>query len=104
MHRHGQRPQIDMQASLAHVAQGGIPLRAQERLAEEAGPHKRLFTSDLSVNEFLLARDAKCDPISQVMGSSVFHVGQIADYKGETSEVTVISDAHRKARWLALSE
>lgn len=98
-----QRPPIDMRVSLDHVARGGIPLRAQERLAEEAGPNKRLFTSDLSVNEFVLARDAKCDPISQVMGSSVFHVGTIADYKGETKEITVISDAHRQARWLALS-
>jgi len=94
---------IDINVSLQHVAQGGIPLRAQERLAEEAGPNKRLFTSDLSVSEFLLARDAKCDPISQVMGSSIFHVGQIADYKGETGEITTISDAHREARRRAIS-
>jgi uncharacterized protein YbjQ (UPF0145 family) len=98
-----QRPYIDVNTSLQHVAQGGIPLRAQERLAEEAGPNKRLFTSDLSVSEFLLARDAKCEPISQVMGSSIFHVGQIADYKGETGEITVISDAHREARRRAIS-
>jgi uncharacterized protein YbjQ (UPF0145 family) len=92
-----------MRASLQRVAQGGIPLRAEERLADEAGPHKKLFTSDLSVNEFLLARDAKCEPISQVMGSSIYQVGRIADYKGATSEITVISDAHRKARYYALS-
>jgi uncharacterized protein YbjQ (UPF0145 family) len=104
MHRaHRQRPHLDLRASLAHVAAGGLPLRAQERLAEEAGPNRRLFTSDLSVNELLLVKDARCEPISQVMGSSVFHVGTIADYKGETGEITVISDAHRKARWLALS-
>ena len=94
---------IDLRASLAHVAAGGIPLRAQERLAEEAGPTRKLFTSDLSVNEFLLTRDAGCTPISQVMGSSIFHVGQIADYKGRTGEVTVISDAHREARRRAVS-
>ena len=99
----GPRPRIDMNASLARVAQGGIPLRAQERLSDEAGPHKRLFTSDLSVNELLLARDAKCEPISQVMGSSIYHVGTIADYKGATGEINVISDAHRNARYLALS-
>jgi len=94
---------LDFKASLARVAQGGIPLRAEERLAEEAGPHKRLFTSDLSVSEFLLARDARCEPISQVMGSSVFHVGQIRDYKGETGEITVLSDAHREARRRAIA-
>ena len=94
---------IDLKASLAHVAAGGIPLRAQERLAEEAGPTRKLFTSDLSVNEFLLTRDAGCEPISQVMGSCIFHVGQIADYKGSTGEVKVISDAHREARRRAVS-
>ncbi len=53
---------IDLQASLARVDAGGIPLRAEQRLADEAGPHRKLFTSDLSVSEFLLARDAKCEP------------------------------------------
>lgn len=92
-----------LEASLDRVRQGGIPLRAEERLAEEAGPHRKLFTSDLSVNEFLLARDVACEPISQVMGSCIFHVGQIADYKGSTGEVTVISDAHRTARQRAVA-
>jgi uncharacterized protein YbjQ (UPF0145 family) len=94
---------LDLRASLARVAAGGIPLRAAERLAEEAGPNRKLFTSDLSVSEYLLARDAQCEPISQVMGSSIYHVGQIADYKGATGEITVISDAHRASRRAALS-
>ena len=97
------RPPIDMRASVARVAQGGIPLRAEERLAEERGEHRRLFTSDLTVSEFVLARDAGCEPIAQVMGSSIFHVGQIPDYKGKTSEITIISDAHRASRGAALS-
>ena len=70
---------------------------------EEAGPQKKLFTSDLSVSEFVLARDVACEPISQVMGSSIYHVGQIADYKGETGEISVISDAHREARRRAVA-
>ena len=94
---------IDLKASLARVAKGGIPTRAAERLADEAGPGRKLFTSDLSVCEFVLARDAKCEPISQVMGSSIFHVGQIPDYKGATSEITIISDAHRASRRAALN-
>jgi len=94
--------QIDMNASLARVAKGGIPIRAEERLAEEAGPHSKLFTSDLSVSEFILARDAGCQPIAQLMGSSIYHVGQIPDYKGKTAEMQVISDAHRESRRLAL--
>jgi uncharacterized protein YbjQ (UPF0145 family) len=94
---------IDMRASLAALARGGIPLRATERLAEEAGPGRKLFTSDLSVNEFLLVKDAGCEPIAQVMGTSIFHIGQIPDYKGKTAELTVISDGHRDARALAIA-
>ena len=94
---------LDLAASMARVAKGGIPLRAEERLAEEAGPNRKLFTSDLSVNEFLLARDANCHPIAQLMGSSIYHIGQIPDYKGKTGELTVISDAHRESRRRALS-
>jgi uncharacterized protein YbjQ (UPF0145 family) len=97
-----QRPPINLKDSLHRVAKGGIPLRAKERLAEEAGDDRRLFTSDLSVPEFLLTRKAKCEPIAQVMGSSIFHVGQIPDYKGKTSEITIISDAHRASRRAAL--
>lgn len=98
-----QRPPIDIRESLRRVAAGGIPLRAEERLEEERGAHARLFTSDLSVPEYLLARDVNCHPISQVMGSSIFHVGQIPDYKGKTSEITVISEAHRESRRRALA-
>ena len=94
---------IDLAASIARVARGGIPLRAEQRLAEEAGPHSRLFTSDLSVNEFLLAKDAGCQPIAQIMGSSIYHIGQIPDYKGKTAEIAVISEAHREARRRALA-
>jgi len=97
------RGYIDMNQSLMHVGQGGIPLRAQERLAEEAGPHRKLFTSDLSVPEFIMAKDARCEPISQVMGSSVYHIGQIADYKGSTGEIKTITDGHREARRRAIS-
>ena len=101
MSRPARKP-LDLRASLKRVAAGGIPLRAEERLAEEAGPHARLFTSDLSVNELLLARDAGASPIAQVMGSSIYHIGQIADYKGATGELSVISDAHRESRRLAV--
>lgn len=97
------RPPIDLRASIERVARGGIPLRAEERLAEEAGPNRRLFTSDLSVSEFLMVSDVGCTPISQVMGSSIYHVAQIADYKGRTGELTVISEGHRESRRLALS-
>ncbi len=37
------------------------------------------------------------------MGSSIYHVGQIRDYKGSTGEITKISDAHREARRRAVA-
>src|SRR5580693_2185035 len=92
---------IDLMESMRHVQMGGLPIRAQLRLADEKRHH--LFTSDLTVSEFLLSQDAKCSPISQVMGSSIFHVGRIADYKGATGEIDVILQAHRDSRRLALS-
>jgi uncharacterized protein YbjQ (UPF0145 family) len=97
------RPPIDLAASVRRVREGGIPLRAEERLAEEAGPGRRLFTSDLSVSEFLLTRDVGCEPIAQVMGSSAYHVGQVPDYKGYTGEIEVLSRAHREVRRAALA-
>ena len=92
---------IDLATSLAHLAQGGLPIRAQLRLRDEAT--HRLFSSDLSVNEFLVTREVQATPISQVMGSSIFHIGRIPDYKGSTSEIEQISSAHREARRLAVS-
>jgi uncharacterized protein YbjQ (UPF0145 family) len=92
---------IDLMESMRHVQAGGLPIRAQLRLADETRHH--LFTSDLTVNEFLLTQQAQCSPISQVMGSSIFHIGRIADYKGATGEIETISQAHRDARRLALS-
>ncbi len=95
---HGERlmarpPSIDLRAEPRAASRAAASRSApSERLAEEAGPHSKLFTSDLSVNEFLLARDAGCEPIAQVMGSSIYHIGQIPDYKGKTGEITVISD------------
>ncbi|MEO8550831.1 MAG: heavy metal-binding domain-containing protein [Kofleriaceae bacterium] len=99
MDRHAK---LDLVESLRRVENGGIPLRAEQRLADEAGPHRKLFTSDLSVSEYLLARDAGCEPISQVMGSCIYHVGQINDYKGATGVIQVISDGHRESRRAAL--
>jgi uncharacterized protein YbjQ (UPF0145 family) len=97
---------FDINASLAHVRAGGLPIRAQMRLAEEAGPNKKLFTSDLSVSEFLLVEETKARPISQVMGSSIYRIGTIADYKGggeQIFEIATISKGHREARRCALS-
>ena len=96
--RSADRTSISQTVAAPSCRSGGLPTRAQLRLAEEAGPNRKLFTSDLSVNEFLLASEIEhAQPISQVMGSArIYHIGKIADYKGATGEITSISDAHRE--------
>ena len=50
----------------------GVPEHGRERLAQMKGG---LFTSDLSVNEFLLVKEAGFDPLGLVVGSSIYHIG-----------------------------
>ncbi len=78
-----------------------MPLRAQARLREETKDN--LFTSDLSVNELLLATESGMEIVSQVMGSCIFHIGRVADYKGATGEIVTISEGHRESRTKALT-
>jgi len=47
----------------------GVPEAGRERLAQNQGG---LYTSDLSVNEFLLVRHAGFQPLGLVMGSSIY--------------------------------
>jgi uncharacterized protein YbjQ (UPF0145 family) len=83
----------------------GVPRSAQDRLAEmRGGEGKRaLFTSDLSVNEFLLVRAAGFDPLGLVLGSSIYHIGfQFTGYF-QNQEMTVLTQAMYHARELAMS-
>lgn len=63
---------------------------------------KGLFTSDLSVNEFLLVRDAGFDPVGLVIGSSIYHLGFQMPRTGNTELVT-LSQAMYSARELAMT-
>ena len=49
-----------------------LPVHARERLADMRA--KKLFTSDLSVNEFVLVREAGFEPVGMVMGTSIYQV------------------------------
>ena len=54
----------------------GVPQDAMRRLAElRPGQPGAIFTSDLSVNEFLLVREVGFRPVGLVLGSSIYHVG-----------------------------
>ena len=72
---------------------------ASERLSH-AG---KVFTSDLSINEFALLHGAGFEPIELVMGVSVYHVGYQFTGIRQQSELPVLTDATYRARWNAMS-
>ncbi|HVB76257.1 MAG TPA: heavy metal-binding domain-containing protein [Candidatus Nitrosotalea sp.] len=83
----------------------GLPEEAEHRLAELRGQGGQagIFTSDLSVNEFLLVKEAGFDPVGLVVGSSIYHIGFQAPRWGQSQEMTNLSQAMYHARELAMS-
>ncbi len=86
-------------------SQQGLPEAARRRLTEMrgSGAKPRLFTSDLSVNEFLLVREAGFDPLGLVMGSSIYHIGIQIPGMFQSQELTVLTQAMYQARELAMT-
>jgi len=86
----------------AQATPGGtaLPQMAMTRLHRgQAG----FFTSDLSVDEYLLVRAAGFRPVGMVVGSSIYHVGsQIGSYN-QNQELGYLSQAMYNARFLAMS-
>jgi uncharacterized protein YbjQ (UPF0145 family) len=91
-------------ASLELIEQGHIPVAAAERLAQfsKAEAAATVFSSDLSVDEFNAIARLGIKPITQVMGSSIYHVGWQPTYYNVPTEVRVLSDAYNESRRLAL--
>jgi len=82
----------------------GVPEDALRRLEEmRPGQPGALFTSDLTVNEFLLVREAGFRPVGLVLGSSIYHVGIQARRWGQNQELTTLSQAMYHARELAMT-
>jgi len=85
-------------------SQEGLPEAARQRLEKMRGGdgQKPLFTSDLSINEFLLVKEAGFDPVGLVMGSSIYHIGfQFANIY-QNQEMDVLTQAMYHARELAM--
>jgi uncharacterized protein YbjQ (UPF0145 family) len=82
-----------------------LPIHARERLNIMRGDatHKSLFTSDLSVNEFLLVREAGFDPVGLVVGSSIYHIGYQMAAWNQNQEMNVLTQAMYHARELAMT-
>jgi uncharacterized protein YbjQ (UPF0145 family) len=91
-------------ASLERIEQGHIPVTASERLAQltRADGAPSAFTSDLTVAEWSALARLGVKPITQVMGSSIYHVGWQPTYYNVPTEVRVLSDAFNDSRRLAL--
>ena len=84
------------------LSAAGVPQDALRRLAElKPGTPGAIFTSDLSVNEFLLVREAGFRPLGLVLGSSIYHVGVQFGRWGKNQELDVLSQAMYHARELA---
>jgi uncharacterized protein YbjQ (UPF0145 family) len=79
----------------------GIPEHGRERLARMRD--RSLFTSDLSVNEFLLVRAAGFEPLGLVVGSSIYHIGFQASAWSRNQEMDVLTQAMYHARELAMT-
>lgn len=82
-----------------------IPDRARERLAtmRGSGEKRGLFTSDLSVNEFLLVREAGFEPVGLVLGSSIYHIGFQMGRWSKNQELDVLTQAMYQAREAAMT-
>jgi uncharacterized protein YbjQ (UPF0145 family) len=82
-----------------------LPPDARRRLEELAtkGGKAGLFTSDLSVNEFLLVKEAGFDPRGLVFGSSIYHIGLQGRSWSKSRELESLSQAMYTARELAMS-
>jgi uncharacterized protein YbjQ (UPF0145 family) len=77
-----------------------LPRDAGVRLEEL---EKGLFTSDLSVNEFLLVKEAGFHPLGMVMGSSIYHIGLQKGNWSSSQELTKLTAAMYNARELAMN-
>ena len=78
----------------------GVPEEARARLEQN---REGLFTSDLTINEFLLITEAGFDPLGLVVGSSIYHVGIQVPNAMRNMEMTVLTGAMYHARELAMT-
>lgn len=71
--------------------------------AERLSHADRVFTSDLSIDEFLLLENLGFEPLEFVMGTSVFHIGWQPQQRMRSMEMTVLTGAMYQARENAMA-
>lgn len=91
------------ETGLAAEAERALPADALRRLQEVGPGGRRLFTSDLSVNEFLLVEEAGFEPLGLVLGSSIYQIGLQTRRWSQSQELERLTQAMYTARELAMS-
>jgi uncharacterized protein YbjQ (UPF0145 family) len=82
----------------------GIPASGRERIERMKQEVARgFFTSDLSVNEFLLVKQSGFEPLGLVLGSSIYHIGFQQAMWNQSQELGVLTQAMYHARELAMT-
>jgi uncharacterized protein YbjQ (UPF0145 family) len=80
------------------------PQAAEGRLAHTAGADPSgVFTSDLSVSEYVLLGEAGFEPLGFVVGSSIYHIGIQVGKWSQNQELQILTQAMYNARELAMS-
>src|SRR6202167_4474797 len=80
------------------------PHAADARLAQTAGATESgIFTSDLSVSEYVLLGEAGIEPLGFVVGSSIYHVGLQYGRWNKNFELVVLTQAMYGARERAMA-
>lgn len=94
-----------MTPNYAPGSTANLPPGAAERLRgmRGTGPRPAFFTSDLSVDEFLLVEQAGFEALGLVLGSSIYHVGFQWQKWSVSQELPVLTHAMYQARELAMT-
>ncbi len=80
------------------------PTAADGRLAQTAGATPDgVFTSDLSVSEYVLLGEAGFEPLGFVVGSSIYHIGLQVGRWSQNAELERLTQAMYNARELAMA-
>ena len=80
------------------------PKAADTRLAQTAGANEAgVFTSDLSVSEYVLLGEAGFEPLGFVVGSSIYHIGLQVGRWSQNQELQILTQAMYNARELAMT-
>src|SRR5947209_10941305 len=98
------RAEAPHQATYEAGSLAGIPDSGRERIARMKEEVARgFFTSDLSVNEFLLVKQSGFEPLGLVLGSSIYHIGWQQSGWNQSQELAVLTQAMYHARELAMT-